>query len=107
MNLKTFALLALAWLWAGAAFAADPQTGLTVTQGSGTNLCGFTGGSLGSQIYTCTIPVFQNGSGVGSVVSSTNGLPVIGSGYPATGVHTVVVAFPVVVATYSSLLVWS
>lgn len=82
MKLLRLLPLLAALFWGSAAFAADPNTGLSVTTGSGTTLCAFTGTGTITQIYTCTVPIVQNASGVGAVVSTANPMPVT-SGVPA------------------------
>ncbi len=73
MKLKAFLLAGVLAFGALPALAADPQTGVAVTVGSGTTLCGFVNGG---QTYTCSIPMIQNASGVGAPVSPTNPMPV-------------------------------
>lgn len=77
MKLKALLLASALALAAAPALAADPNGGLAVTTGSGTTLCAFTGTGTFTQVYTCTIPVYQNGSGVGVAVSTTNPMPIV------------------------------
>lgn len=73
--LRLLPLLAVL-LWGGAAFAADPNSGLAVTPGTGTTLCAFTGTGTITQVYTCTLPIIQSPAGVGAPVSATNPMPI-------------------------------
>lgn len=75
MKLKALLLATALALASAPAIAADPNGGLAVTTGSGTTLCAFTGTGSFTQVYTCTIPVYQNSSGVGVAVSTTNPMP--------------------------------
>jgi hypothetical protein len=79
-------------LWGLPILAADANTGLSVTVGTGTTVCAYTSSASSSQILTCGAMYTLNASGVWEPVSSTNPAPVAGTGTagaPGGGVLTI------------------